>query len=147
MVLPRRSIRHRSGTVPPSGGPRPRAEAQPQGGGWTLAARAKALRLSAEMVKADLADLGTVVPGMRLRRVMLGVEPADPGLLAALVEVLLLRGRSLPDEQVLTATAGPWLSIGQRAPLRVAQILADARGISVQQVLGVTVLARARRDV
>jgi hypothetical protein len=149
MVLPRRSIRHRPGNLPPSGGPRllPETAVPPGREGWTLAVRARALRLSADMVAADLADLGASVPSMRLRRVMLGVEPADPALLAALVEVLQLRDRALSDEQVLTATAGPWLSVGQRVPASVAQMLADARSISVQQVLGVTAKARARRAV
>ena len=147
MLPPRRSIRHRPGTLPPSGAPRllPDTTVPSLHEGWTLATRATALRLSAHMVEADLADLGARVPTTRLRRVMLAVEPADPALLAALVEVLQLRDRALSDEQVLTATAGPWLSVGQRVPVGVAQTLADARGLSVHQVVSIT--ARTRRAV
>jgi len=97
------------------------------------------------MVACDLADVGARPEPVRLRRVLLGVEPADPALTAALVEVLALRDRSLTDAQVLAATAGAWLSAGHRVPERVAVVLAEARGLSVQQVLNVAARSKARR--
>lgn len=146
MVLPRRPIRHRPGTTPPMPVPRPLCDAaSSEPAGWSLAVRARALRLSGDMVEQDLADLGVVVPQTRLRRVLLGVDPADPVLLAALVEVLLLRDRSLSHAQVVAAVAGPWLSAGHRVPPHVVQILCDTRDLPAHQVLGLATRPRARR--
>ena len=144
MVLPRRPVRHRSTAASPPPVPGPVARPA-SSGAWSLAVRARQLRLRPEMVACDLADVGARPEPVRLRRVLLGVEPADPALTAALVEVLALRDRSLTDAQVLAATAGAWLSAGHRVPERVAVVLAEARGLSVQQVLNVAARSKARR--
>jgi hypothetical protein len=126
--------------------PRPLGDAaSPEPTGWSLAVRARALHLSEDMVEHDLADLGVVVPQTRLRRVLLGADPAEPVLLAALVEVLLLRDRSLSHAQVVAAAAGPWLSAGHRVPPQVVQILSGTRGLPAHQVLGLATRRRARR--
>ena len=142
MALSSRSARHRAGAglaLPPR---------TPQdagaGGRWCLAARGRALRLSADMIGDDVADLGVQVPAMRLRRVLLGVEPAEPTLLCALVEVLQLRDRSLSDEQVVAATAGAWLAVGRRVPPAVVTTLAEARTMPAQQVLNLATRTRPR---
>ena len=154
MVLPRRPIRHRPGTAPPTPVPGLLGDAaSPEPTGWSLAVRARMLHLSGDLVEQDLADLGVVVPETRLRRVLLGVDPAEPVLpaalvevrLAALVEVLLLRDRSLSHAQVVAAAAGPWLSAGHRVPPHVVQILCDCRDLPAHQVLGLATRPRARR--
>ena len=152
MALSRRPIRHRPAAAAATDGPRllpgadtSTARAAGPGPRWSFAARARTLRLSPQMVEQDLRDLGVDVPHLRLRRIMVGVEPATPEVLTALVDVLQLRDLALVDEQVIATATAAWPAAGQRVPPRVLDILAAARNMPAQQVLATVVRARGHR--